>query len=296
MHTKENVNEPIQKETNTTSWVKSLLFPILVVFVILLSLILSNLTIQVQKSNSGLNSTKSTVNPSYKWKLLSQVVSEEFHEYSNIELVSDVGAVKIVEQVISYGISNNQDVFVAYTSGGLEIHDLNRNTVEQVIIEGKKLSKLAREGIAFSYDDKYFILAAGVEESRYGTQILVYSREGELVNKIDASIYYTETVSKPIFSPNSNVFAIRTYVEEDLEFLKPDGSKYQLGELPINISIFNIFGEELKLINVRDYGSVNTELFLKWDSDNRYIKYVLFDNRNVPNLRNENIFNKISII
>jgi hypothetical protein len=267
-------------------------------FVVLVLTIVMTSTIVVQLLKMDINNLERSVSqPKATWRIFSLTVNADIPELATIQLISNFGGFKTIDEVYAYGMSDDKSKIAVYSTRGLQLYDLNNDKLIQYSIEGKTLTGIQRDGIVFGYGDQYFAFAALTADSPYFTQLLIFDTKGEMINRIDLSVYYEEYASSPTFSKVKNLFIVRTYVWDDLDFPKNDGSKYAVGELPIYLSLFNIAGEELEVFKVRDYGNISDSVYYTWDSfDLNTINYVIYNKNTPPNFFNKNIYNKLSIV
>lgn len=232
-----------------------------------------------------------------RWSLLKIIESGSVEGTFDLVVINEVGGVKEISEVLTWGLSNNKTLLVAFTTRGLQIHDLNRNAFSVVPIDGRKPTGMIREGISFGKDDLNFAFSAFTDADKKLTEIFVFNVGGELIARFSADIYHDGTkVAKASLSKSSNLILTRTIDPTDLEFTKPDGTAYNLAELPIKLSVFNLTGEKIHSFDVRDYGSADDRVVYKWDYQHQsVIDFVIFNKNDVPDLSDFDVFSKIAL-
>lgn len=241
--------------------------------------------------------TKQELPKTLRWSLLKIENNDTVEGTFDLAVRNEMGGVKTIPEVITWGLSNNQTLLASFTTRGLEIHDLNNNAFSVVPIDGKRPSGMIREGISFGMNDLHFTFSAFVDGDSNVREIFVFHVGGELIARFGAEIYHDGgKVANSLMSRNSNLILTRTVDPADMEFTKPDGTAYNLPELPIKLSVFNFTGEKVYSYDVRDYGSADDRVMFKWDSQNQsIIDFVIYNKNKTPDFSDFGIFSKIAL-
>ncbi len=285
-----------QTRKSIVSLVKAVTSPIFLLVFISVSIVMIS-TVVVSLINYDYKHAKQTIVQN-KWRIFasSAKVGKESILF-DVTLINNHGALREFKDIEAYGLNHYGNKLVTFTNvAGLQLYNLNDLTQISYEVDIKELSLIDAEGIVFSTNDEFFAFTAVEKGAPYKTVLLIFDTNGNLTNKINASIYYDEVVSKPQISNINNFILLRTYIFDDLDFPKNDGSSYDVGELPIYITMYNFAGEELKNIKIRDYGDKDDEVYYRWNKINdAYFEYVIYKKHENINLYNPNIYTKLSI-
>lgn len=217
----------------------------------------------------------------------------------DLTLTSNAGNIRTYDHLISYGLSKDGQFLATNSANGLEIINLNEDTKTKIATHA--FSGDYGNVIGWTYDSKHFALSVINNLDPNDTAILIFDQEGTLTKELSVTIPTKTSDNKVIVepvqtSPRENLILIRTYKDEDQEFVKADGSDYTVAELPIYLTILRPTGDVLEEYNVRDYDEGATELEYQWDFRRAgVVKYVLYNVNAAPDFSNDFIFTKIKI-
>ena len=217
-----------------------------------------------------------------------------------IDLSSNAGNLRTYENLVSFGLSRDREFIVLNTGNEIKIVKLIDQTSKNIEIPSQKFGGNVGDYISWDSEDQYFTMGVYTDDNQEAGSIWIFDTEGKLVKEIKSKLALdrdnSNKVSPVIFSNTNTYLLARTYKETDYSDRKEDGSKYNILELPIYLSVYNLEGEVIKEIMVRDFDMEKTNLFYTWDTKGiDTVAHYLYPQNGKLDINQDYLFTKIRI-
>ena len=213
-----------------------------------------------------------------------------------LDIKSNIGNVRNYSGILSYGISQTGQLLAIHNNEGVFIINLDDESKRNIKTPQDKFSGDFGEVIDWSKNDEYFAIPVVVQNPTR-TEVWVYTTKGELYTSISANIPVSESgrsVVEPVyFSNRSNILLLRTYKQDDLDFIQQGSAPYSTYSLPIYLNTYSIQGKMIQEFNIRDYDETGSNMIYMWDEDSNYIEYFIYTNI-VPDVTKDYLFTKLA--
>jgi hypothetical protein len=217
------------------------------------------------------------------WEIEKVSPNDDNPQHFDIVLMSNAGAIKNYDNLLSYGLSHSRDHIAIHANNGIEIINLNDDSSQNIIFSEESFVGDSGNSLSWTFDDQYIVFTALNTVNINDTRVWVIKKDGSEINSFNAPIisWQDETgkvyVEKAISSPFNSLILTRTYREEDLLVLNEDNLEYQLTELPVILSIYTLKGNLVETLEIRDFGDADDKIYFAWDLENQgFIKYGIF--------------------
>lgn len=277
-------------------------FGFVVVAAFLVTISSVTLAYQIKKVEDENNSTEDSAQESHQlyWEITKIEPNSDNSSQFDITIESNAGNIRNYKGLYSFGISKDGTKLATNSLRGLEIIDLESDTAKSVSTPTEVFRGDSGNVISWSSSGKYFALSIINNQNVTDTRIWIFNDTGDIQKEITAFLptYEGSVISvEPVyFSKNGELLLTRTYLSEDMNEVKEDGSKYKVGELPIFLTVFDVGGKKVKEFMVRDFDTQESNILYGWDQRNdKFIKYYVFEKGQTPDFSSDYLFTKIAI-
>ena len=218
----------------------------------------------------------------------------------NLTVMSNAGQLRSYEDLISFGLSKDGHSLAVNSTKGLEIITLNDDSRKLITPPLEQFAGDSGNAITWNFENKYFALSIVNTKNIADTRIWIFDNDGKLQKEIQTHIPVRQS-GKPIvesvqFSGSNNAILARTYKTVDSLETKEDGTQYTQSELPVYLTVFDLNGQIIKDLMIRDFDVNGTQVYFGWDLKNpKLVKYGIFLNGETIDPSLEYKFTKISI-
>ncbi|BCX14316.1 MAG: hypothetical protein KatS3mg085_848 [Candidatus Dojkabacteria bacterium] len=221
--------------------------------------------------------------PTIFWNIKQVSPNVDNPQHFDLLLESSSGAIKTYRDILSFGLSNSKTMLAIHLNNGIEIIDFINDSSKNVIFSEESYVGDSGNSLSWSFDDNFIAFTAVNTSNINETRVWIISNDGSQIQSFQAPLisWQDETgkvyVEKIEFSPFNNLLLARTFREEDRLLLNDDNQEYQLTELPVLLTVYDIKGQVVENIEIRDYGSAKDKIYFSWVKDSPgYIKYGVF--------------------
>lgn len=275
---------------------------VIMIFITLIALLFTvYFTAQLIKiDNEDTNSTSNPDNQEIFWDIEKIQANASNPQNFNLTVMSNAGQLRSYEDLVSFGLSKDGHKLAVNSTKGLEIVTLNDDSRKLITPPLEQFAGDSGNAITWNYENKYFALSIVNTKNIADTRIWIFDDEGKLQKEIQTHIPVKQT-DKPIveaihFSGSNNAILTRTYKAVDSLEVKEDGSQYAQYELPVYLTVFDLNGQTIKDIMVRDFDVNDTQIYFGWDLKNpKLVKYGIFTKNETIDPSLEYKFTKVSI-
>lgn len=275
---------------------------VIMIFITLIALLFTvYFTAQLIKiDNEDTNSTSNPDNQEIFWDIEKIQANASNPQNFNLTVMSNAGQLRSYEDLVSFGLSKDGHKLAVNSTKGLEIVTLNDDSRKLITPPLEQFAGDSGNAITWNYENKYFALSIVNTKNIADTRIWIFDDEGKLQKEIQTHIPVKQT-DKPIveaihFSGSNNAILTRTYKTVDSLEVKEDGSQYAQYELPVYLTVFDLNGQTIKDIMVRDFDVNDTQVYFGWDLKNpKLVKYGIFTKNETIDPSLEYKFTKVSI-
>lgn len=277
---------------NRQELTKAILLSIFILILIIISFfVFTNFKDEFTKS---LETAKNQLTGRY-W-FIESVTPDETSSTFSLNMKSSVGNIRNYSGVLSYGLSKNGQLLAIHNNEGVFIVSLEDESKKSIKTPQDKFSGDLGEVINWNRNDSYFAIPVLVPNPSH-TEVWVYTDKGELYTSIAVNMPVSETgktiVEPAYFSNKTDVLLLRTYKQDDLDFIQEGATPYSKYNLPIYLNTYSIQGKMIQEFNIRDYDDQGSNMVYMWDHDSNYIKYVIYTG-NVPDVTKDYLFTKLA--
>lgn len=254
----------------------------------------------IKIDNEDTNSTSNSNNQEIFWDIEMIQANTSNPQNFNLTVMSNAGQIRRYEDLVSFGLSKDGHNLAVNSTKGLEVISLNDDSRKLITPPLEQFAGDSGNAITWNFENKYFALSIVNTKNIADTRIWVFDNEGKLQKEIQTHIPVKQS-DKPIveavqFSGSNNAILARTYKAVDSLEVKEDGSQYTQYELPVYLTVFDLNGQTIKDLMIRDFDVNGTQVYFGWDLKNpKLVKYGIFTKNETIDPSLEYRFTKISI-
>src|SRR5690606_621279 len=234
------------------------------------------------------------------WHIDKAEPSESNGGLYKLTLISNAGNLRYYDNVRSYGLSQSREYLTLVSNESITTIKLIDEEQTTAKLPAQKFSSSFGDQVTWNYDNTSFALAVYTEDKTNQTKIWIFDLNGDLIKEIEANLPVSmdkKTIEPILFSKGGNFILARTYKALDAEEVKEDGSNYKVTELPIYLTVYDLNGDIIKEVMVRDYDEKgSTTVFYQWNlRDSTYLEYILHGRNEKIDPYQSYLFTKVKI-
>ncbi len=215
----------------------------------------------------------------------------------DLTLTSSIGNVRHYNGIRSYGLSNNRQKLVISNTNALTLVNLP-DDAQAKLTPAFDYSGDEGQAISWTADDNYFALAVYKGQDTTDTHVVVYSATGEVFNDIKGTFASMQiegnTIMFPVkFAPGRNLFIARVFKTDDKTYYA--SQSLTIDQLPIILRVYNLDGNTVKEMSVRDAATDGSQVVYFWDQAGTHLVYQVVPANQQVNYADDAAFTKVGV-